>query len=387
MHIPQKFISLILILGFSLFTLCNAPAQTSSSTAWLILGPIPVVEGGTDQVSEGQQQQAFKTDYLNPAAMIQVEEGQTQIIHDKTYQWQVVHPEDQTVNLDQLFDSADYVSAYAFTTIDTPEEQKALLGVGSDDGVRIWLNGELVHDNWVPRGLLLDDDVVPVTLKKGSNHLLLKVQDIQQGWGFSARILPPEIYTEKLTEAAASGQMDEVELLLSHGADINAKNALGLTALHVAKMHGRQEIADKLVQQGANPDIAMPAKGEMADVLFEKAIGEHDPGASVLVAKDGQILYEKGFGFANLKKDIPITPETEFRIGSITKQFTASAILKLQEEGKISVDDKLSKFIPDFPRGNEVTIHHLLTHTSGIKSYTDKINFEDKEVTKPIESE
>ncbi len=380
MKILHKFIFLLLAFT-SLFACQNAAAQKEKE--WLILGPISVTEDTAGQVTEAQQQQAFKTDYLD---VTQVAAGKPHTINGKTYQWQSVQSEDQMVNLDQLFDSADYVSAYAFATIDAPEEQKALLGVGSDDGVKVWLNGELVHDNWAPRGFSLDDDVVPVTLKKGTNQILLKVQDIQQGWGFSARILPPEIYTEKLTEAAASGQMDEVELLLSHGADINAKNALGLTALQVAKMHGRQEIADNLVQQGANPDIAMPAKDELADALFKKAIGDHDPGASVLVAKNGQILYEKGFGFANLKKDIPITPETEFRIGSITKQFTASAILKLQEEGKISVDDKLSKFIPDYPRGDEITIHHLLTHTSGIKSYTDKINFEDESVTKPIES-
>ncbi len=67
--------------------------------------------------------------------------------------------------------------------------------------------------------------------------------------------------------------------------------------------------------------------------------------------------------------------DTKFRIGSITKQFTAAAILRLQEQGKLSVRDPLSKFIPDYPRGSEVTLHHLLTHTSGIHSYTGKPNF------------
>ena len=71
----------------------------------------------------------------------------------------------------------------------------------------------------------------------------------------------------------------------------------------------------------------------------------------------------------------PVTIDTKFRIGSITKQFTAAAILRLQEQGKLSVRDPLSKFIPDYPRGTEVTLHHLLTHTSGIHSYTSKPNF------------
>ena len=78
---------------------------------------------------------------------------------------------------------------------------------------------------------------------------------------------------------------------------------------------------------------------------------------------------------ANLAHDIPITTQTKFRIGSVTKQFAAAAILKLQEDGKLSVEDPLSKFIPDYPRGDEVTIHHLLTHTSGITSFTSKSDF------------
>jgi len=72
---------------------------------------------------------------------------------------------------------------------------------------------------------------------------------------------------------------------------------------------------------------------------------------------------------------VPASLETKYRIGSVTKQFTAAAILKLHEQGKLGLQDKLSKFIPDFPRGDRVTIHHLLTHTSGIHSYTDKPDF------------
>ena len=86
-------------------------------------------------------------------------------------------------------------------------------------------------------------------------------------------------------------------------------------------------------------------------------------------------LFSHGFGMADLSHDVPITPTTKFRIGSVTKQFAAAAILKLQEDGKLNVTDKLSKFFPDFPRGDEVTIHHLLTHTSGIKSFTSKPDF------------
>ncbi len=93
---------------------------------------------------------------------------------------------------------------------------------------------------------------------------------------------------------------------------------------------------------------------------------------SVLVARDGKILFSKGYGMANMEFDIPNTPNTKFRLGSITKQFTATSILLLQERGKLSVKDPICKYIENCPKTWEpVTIHHLLTHTSGIPSYTD----------------
>ncbi|MEM6686817.1 MAG: serine hydrolase domain-containing protein, partial [Bacteroidota bacterium] len=94
-------------------------------------------------------------------------------------------------------------------------------------------------------------------------------------------------------------------------------------------------------------------------------------GATILVAKDGEILLRKAYGKANLELDIDMMPENVFEIGSITKQFTAVGILMLLEEGKLSLDDKITKYMPEYPtQGNKITIHHLLTHTSGIKSYT-----------------
>ena len=124
---------------------------------------------------------------------------------------------------------------------------------------------------------------------------------------------------------------------------------------------------------------ALPATAktpsEKAAALLNGLIKTNDPGLAVLVAQDGKILFEKGCGLADRERHVPVSPQTTFLIASITKQFTAAAILKLQEEGKLSVDDKLSKYIPDFPRGNEVTLRHLLTHTSGIHSYTEKPGF------------
>jgi CubicO group peptidase (beta-lactamase class C family) len=92
------------------------------------------------------------------------------------------------------------------------------------------------------------------------------------------------------------------------------------------------------------------------------------PGAALLVAKDGEIIYKKAFGKASLELNVPMKTDMVFQIGSITKQFTAIAILKLLELGKLSLEDDIKKYIPDYPtNGNKLTLHHLLNQSSGVK--------------------
>lgn len=86
----------------------------------------------------------------------------------------------------------------------------------------------------------------------------------------------------------------------------------------------------------------------------------------ILIARGGNVLLNKGYGMANYELSVPNTPQTKFHIASISKTFTAAAIMILQERGLLSVNDPLSKFIPDYPNGDKITVHHLLTHTSGI---------------------
>lgn len=114
------------------------------------------------------------------------------------------------------------------------------------------------------------------------------------------------------------------------------------------------------------------------DSFLSKRFPAGEPGVAVLAVKDGKTILRKGYGMANLELGIRIKPESVFRIGSITKQFTAAAIMKLVEQGKISLQDEITKFIPGYPvKGNKITVHHLLNHTSGIKSYTGMPNFFD----------
>src|SRR5215831_12713226 len=101
---------------------------------------------------------------------------------------------------------------------------------------------------------------------------------------------------------------------------------------------------------------------------------------SVLVAQNGKILLDKGYGFANLEWQIPNTPATKFRLGSITKQFTAASILLLEERGKLKVEDPVKKYMPDAPAAwDKVTIFHVLTHTSGIPNFTSFADYRQQE--------
>lgn len=110
---------------------------------------------------------------------------------------------------------------------------------------------------------------------------------------------------------------------------------------------------------------------------MEAAVKVDDFMGSVLVARDGKILVAKGYGMANLKKHVPNTADTEFRIGSITKQFTATAILMLQAEGKLNVHDRICQYVPKCPGDwRPITIYDLLTHTSGIPNFTSFPNYE-----------
>ena len=108
---------------------------------------------------------------------------------------------------------------------------------------------------------------------------------------------------------------------------------------------------------------------------------------SALVAKNGVILLNKGYGYRNAADKTANNEQTIFQLGSITKQFTSAIILKLQEEKKLNVSDKLSKYFPRYPKGDSITIEQLMTHTSGIYSYTNDRKFMETEVTKPANRE
>src|SRR5438477_1863078 len=120
------------------------------------------------------------------------------------------------------------------------------------------------------------------------------------------------------------------------------------------------------------------ARADRVDGYIKTEMEQHKiPGLALTIIQDGKVTRTAAYGMANLELKVPVTPETVFEIGSITKQFTAAGILLLAQEGKLSVDDKLSQHITNAPDSwKDVTLRHLLTHTSGIKSYTGLDGFE-----------
>jgi D-alanyl-D-alanine carboxypeptidase len=122
------------------------------------------------------------------------------------------------------------------------------------------------------------------------------------------------------------------------------------------------------------------------DQMLSRVFESYLPGASVIAVQQGKIVFRKGFGLADLELNIPIEPDMTFRIGSLTKQFTAVAVFMLAERGKISLNDKITSFFPDSPESwQKITVEHLLTHSSGLQSYTEMQQWEEfaKEDVKP----
>ncbi|NIR48310.1 serine hydrolase [candidate division KSB1 bacterium] len=113
-------------------------------------------------------------------------------------------------------------------------------------------------------------------------------------------------------------------------------------------------------------------KASKIDTYLTQCYNNGQFNGTALIAERGKVIYKKGFGYANMEWQIPNDIDTKFRIGSITKQFTAMLIMQLVEAGEISVDAKITDYLPNYRKdaGDRVTIHHLLTHTSGIPSYT-----------------
>ncbi len=125
-------------------------------------------------------------------------------------------------------------------------------------------------------------------------------------------------------------------------------------------------------------------RAKQVDALLKGLVGEREPGVAVLVAKDGRTVYNSARGVADLQAMRPIDFRTGFRLASVTKQFTAAAVMLLVRDGKLRYEDRLTDLFPDFPEyGREITIRNLLDHTSGLPDYEDLMPAYDRTV--PVE--
>ena len=130
-------------------------------------------------------------------------------------------------------------------------------------------------------------------------------------------------------------------------------------------------IAVSTVLLASSASAVPPGFSQTAQQILEQSYPADGPGAAVIVTEGGKTVYASGRGLADIKAGKPITPDTVFRLGSITKQFSAAVVMQLVDEGKLSLDDPLSKFLPDYPQGGSITVRQLLNHTSGVQSYTN----------------
>jgi CubicO group peptidase (beta-lactamase class C family) len=113
-----------------------------------------------------------------------------------------------------------------------------------------------------------------------------------------------------------------------------------------------------------------PPEAKKVDEVFADVAKPGSPGCALAVARGGKIIYEKGYGLANIEENVAITPKTVFDVGSTSKQFTAASILLLEQQGKLSVNDDVHKYIPELPDyGHKITLLNLLNHTSGLRDY------------------
>jgi CubicO group peptidase (beta-lactamase class C family) len=150
-------------------------------------------------------------------------------------------------------------------------------------------------------------------------------------------------------------------------------------------------IAPSIVRSQTTSIVSADVSGAVSDYVRGEMQRQHIPGVALLVSRGGKIVQAEGFGLSNVELQVPVKPETVFQSGSVGKQFTATAVMMLVEEGKVGLEDPLTKYFPDAPASwKQVTVRELLSHTAGFGDYPDKFNFrkdwtEDQEL-KLVES-
>jgi C-terminal processing protease CtpA/Prc len=231
---------------------------------WLLCEPFLIFNGVDKSGEPNAVREAFDRDFLTEhGGETQIRPTAQMVHHEggKNHRWVKAESRTDIINLISQLGYKQYAVAYAWARIDMPAETSALLGIGSDDAVKVWLNGELVHENWADRGAQADDDLVAVKFRAGENHLLLKVQNGREMWGFVCRRLDAQTLGGKLLTALCDGDPNAVQMCLSHGASVAITDEYGFTPVQMAQMRGQEQLVKLLVDKGADPNTALPKAG------------------------------------------------------------------------------------------------------------------------------
>jgi D-alanyl-D-alanine carboxypeptidase len=171
--------------------------------------------------------------------------------------------------------------------------------------------------------------------------------------------------------------------MLSKSSMIKTRSAV--TTLGVASLLGVMALP---MSGWAGP---LPSSAEVAAyaerLMDEQKLGRDGPGVALLVARGDQLLYKGARGMASIELGVPLSAEQSFRIGSVTKQFGAAALLKLIDEGRAKLEDPLSKYLPSYPGGDKITLAQLLNHSSGVKSYTGIAGYMHNPIRRQLSTE
>ncbi len=171
-----------------------------------------------------------------------------------------------------------------------------------------------------------------------------------------------------LVHSALGGDRQNIVALLGSGADANARTGPGLTAWQAARVKGHADILELLAKAGADTRAVPPGPEAILDWYVKEKVRPGSPGLALAVIRDGNLIFKQGWGLANLEYDIPITPTTVFHVASVSKQFTAYAVARLVQQGKLSLEDDIRQFLPEMHDfGTKITVRDLLYHTSGLR--------------------
>jgi len=182
-------------------------------------------------------------------------------------------------------------------------------------------------------------------------------------------VLPRVDLANDLVNASFDGDNQKVSSLLTNGLDVNTRIGPGVTAWQAAKIKGHTDIMDQLAKRGAETNAALPKPEDILDWYVKQKIVAGSPGLALAVVRNSNLVFKQGWGLANLEYDVPVTPSTVFHVASVSKQFTAFAIARLIQQGKLSLDDDVRRYLPkmhDF--GTKITVRDLLSHTSGLRN-------------------